>query len=394
MRILILGTTGFIGHAIFNALVREHEIIAGSRSPLEAYPNWRKVDFNTSIDFEILLQDVEMVINAIGIPSGDFHKIQTEIPLQLFQFCKEKEIKIINISAVGAEKNQHLTEFLSSKKITDDFILSETDGKVIYPGIVLGEHAKSSQLFKELSGLPIVPLLGNKELPFVHITQLTETIKHTIIHYNGTPSQQFIVAKPQSLKDVLSALKDKKIKTIKIPLGIVSLLFKLFPNFSLGVFDRNMFILFKRINANDYKPLYETATVYLKENNIRPSNYILKLFTIVAIAFIWIWSGIISLYSWDESLKLMATIGITNQLAPVAIILGSVVDIILGIFVFISTYRSRILQLQILFITIYSLILTFFAFDFWLHPFGPIAKNIPLIVLTYLYYKWDKNYWL
>lgn len=392
MKILILGATGFIGNALFNALVREHEIIAGSRTPLEGYPEWRKVDFQHSVDFPALLQDAELVINAIGIPSGDFKKIQAEIPLQLFQYCKEKGIKIMQISAIGAEKESPVTEFLASKKAADDFVISNTDGKVIYPGIVLGKGAKSSQLFKELSGLPVVPLVSDKAIPFVHIRQLTEAVKNTIDQYSTAPVRQFVVGPAQTLEDVFIAMQNKPVRTVHIPMNMVALLFKFFPGFKLGVFDRNMFALLREIQADDYPPVFdEKATDFLKDNRIKPGNHILKGLALLSISFIWIWSGVVSLYSWNESMNLMAAIGITGRLAAVAIIAGSVADIILGVGVFIRRYRNAILKLQIIFILIYTLILTFLAFDYWLHPFGPVAKNIPLIALIYLYYKLNKQ---
>lgn len=391
MKILILGATGFIGKALFNALISEHEIYVASRSPILGYDKYRKIDFDDSINISELLQDIEMVINTIGIASGDFTRIQTDIPIKIFQECKKKDIKIINISAIGAEKEKPLTNFLVSKKITDEFILNKTSGIVIYPGIVLGENSQSSELFKELSELPIVPLIGNKKIPFVHIIQLVEVIKETIHKYEFSSKQKIVIAEPQTLKEIFIALNNKSITTINVSTKLVSFIFKVLPNLRLGVFDKNMYTLFQEINSLDYKPSFkEKASNYLIYNKINPSNHLLKLYIALSISFIWIWSGMVSLYSWQESKNLMQAIGITNQLSPISIIIGSIVDIVLGIGIFINSYRSFILKLQIFFIVIYSLILTFFAHEFWLHPFGPVAKNIPLIVLIYLYYKWNK----
>lgn len=391
MRILLLGATGFIGKALFHALVSDHEVYAASRSPIVGYDKWRKVDFENLKNIDALLDNVDMVINAIGIASGNYTRVQTDSPLQLFQACKLKGIKIINISAIGAEKEKPLTPFLYSKKITDDYILSQTDGKVIYPGIVLGEEAQSSKFFKELTELPLTPLMGDQKNPFIHVVQLIETVKKTIDQYDSAPAQTFAVAEPETLNAIFRALKGKKIKTISIPLNAASMLFKILPNFKMGVFDKNMFTLLKGINAADYPSIYaRKASEYLAGNKIKPSNHLLLFFIMLAISFIWIWSGIISLYSWQESQYLMASIGITNILASIAIIAGSVIDIVLGISVFINKYKKLILKLQILCIVTYTLIISLFAPDFWLHPFAPIAKNIPLLALIYAYYESEK----
>ena len=104
MRILILGGTGFIGKAIFYTLIskKEHEIFIGSRSQIEGYKNWKKIDFAATNNFEEILQNIDLVINAIGIIEGDFENVQANSPLKLYTICKQKSIKIINISAVGA----------------------------------------------------------------------------------------------------------------------------------------------------------------------------------------------------------------------------------------------------------------------------------------------------
>ncbi|MBK6611394.1 MAG: hypothetical protein IPG29_11030 [Sphingobacteriales bacterium] len=47
--------------------------------------------------------------------------------------------------------------------------------------------------------------------------------------------------------------------------------------------------------------------------------------------------------------------------------------------------------LQLLFIVVYTIIISILAPQHWLHPFGPISKNIPLLALTFLTYKEQKS---
>jgi hypothetical protein len=46
-------------------------------------------------------------------------------------------------------------------------------------------------------------------------------------------------------------------------------------------------------------------------------------------------------------------------------------------------YRiSLVGMIQMSVIVLYTVIITFSQFEQWLHPFGPVSKNIPLIVAT------------
>ncbi|MBK6611393.1 MAG: SDR family oxidoreductase [Sphingobacteriales bacterium] len=336
MRILILGGTGFIGKAIFYTLIskKEHEIFIGSRSQIEGYKNWKKIDFAATNNFEEILQNIDLVINAIGIIEGDFENVQANSPLKLYTICKQKSIKIINISAVGAEKEEPPTDFLRSKKTADEFILTQTNGKVIYPGIVLGEGGQSSKFFKEISTLPLIPLPDDKPLPFVHITQLTGLIEQVINNYDDFPAQIFAVSEPQKMSEVLSFLRKGKSRFLPMPTSLMQLAFTVFPNLSLGIFNKNMFTLFTEINAKDYKPIFDKATNHLVGENIKASHSLLNLLVVFSIVFIWIGTGLVSLYSWDKSLELMSEIGVTNQYAGWFVIAGSLADILLGVGMF------------------------------------------------------------
>ncbi len=158
MNILILGATGFIGNSIFHSLVADHNITIAGRTPIDGYSKWRYADFLKEIDEDSLLKDIDLVVNAIGIIDGDFNRIQSEAPSKLYKACIEKGIRVLHISAIGADKNNPPTEFLSSKKKTDELLLNYNKAKVIYPGIVIGDRGRSSQFFAELAQFPIIPI--------------------------------------------------------------------------------------------------------------------------------------------------------------------------------------------------------------------------------------------
>lgn len=386
MRILILGATGFIGNAVFHSLVAEHDVTIGGRTAIDGYEKWKRVSFSEENNWDKILDGIDLVINAIGIIDGDFDQIQTTTPLKLFAECTKKNIKIINISAIGAEKQEPPTKFLKTKKMTDEFVISSAKGKVVYPGIVLGKGAQSTQLFVELAALPIIPLLTTKSIPVIHISQLSKLIVQIVNAYESYPSRIFAVAQPETLQEILTAIRGRKAYFINIPPFFLNLLFGIFPKMKVGVFNKDMMKLLSFISSDDYKPISEKATAKINSKDLIRSSYIIETLAIFSLSFIWLWSGISSLISWQESEGLMNEIGVKAPYDALFIYAGSFVDVILGLAIFSKKIRNKVLVSQILFIGIYTIILSVFASHYWLHPFGPLSKNIPLIALTlYLY---------
>ncbi len=388
MKILILGATGFIGNAVFLSLVNKHTVTIASRKPIEGYDTWKKIDFLTENDWDNLLEGIDLVINAIGVIEGEIEQIQTSAPSHLYAKCIDKGCKIIHISAIGAEKNNPKTLFLKTKKQIDQLLLTYHKSKVIYPGIVIGKNGKSSQFFAELASFPIIPLLNNKPIPFIHVEQLITCIQEVVTDFENYPSQVFVISKPEPLKDVFSAIKGRKGRFIKISEWLVNLFFFIFPKASVGIFNKATYQLFQDSSVDDYIPLFPKVSEKIDPNQINKSDTLPQLLALLAISFIWIISGVSSLISWDESNNIMKEIGANHSLSILFVWLGSVVDIALGIAIFFKKFRKKVVLLQVITMLTYMFVLSIFAPHYWLHPFGVLTKNIPLLALSfYLYSK-------
>lgn len=388
MRVFILGSTGFIGNAIFHSLVSEHDVIIGSRTPIDGYEKWKYIDFSKENNWDEILVDIDFVINAIGIIEGDFEQIQIKSPIQLFEACVKKGIRIINISAIGAEKENPHIPFLKTKKIADDYLLSYKNSKIIYPGIVLGKGGQSTKFFAEIAQLPIIPLLDCKSPPTIHITQLTKLIKNVVGNFESYPKQIFAISKPESLESILTAIRGNNGVFLKFPSFLINLFFSIFPKVTIGIFNKNMMNMLSSISADDYKPICEEASLKINSVDLIKSNYLPMIFALGTLSFIWIWSGISSIISWDLSYGFMKEIGVNNQYSILFIYLGSIADIILGLAIFWKKKLKQVLVVQIIFIAIYTIILSLLAPHYWIHPFGVLTKNISIIALSiYLFRK-------
>ena len=115
--------------------------------------------------------------------------------------------------------------------------------------------------------------------------------------------------------------------------------------------------------------------------------YFLRPVLRVSIAFLWIWSGLVSIFLFpvEQSYQFLAASGISGNVAPVMLYGLAGMDILFGLAT-LGAYRIRLLiLLQMTVVFLYTLIITITLPEFWLHPFGPVLKNIPLLVTLLVY---------
>ena len=122
-------------------------------------------------------------------------------------------------------------------------------------------------------------------------------------------------------------------------------------------------------------------------NTINQANEVKKLMKAAkySLAFLWIFTGLTSVFFSPEiGYQLLANADITGLSADIAVYAGAILDIVLGLWLMTSFKTKLCCILQISVIAVYTVLLTFIDASFWLHPFGPITKNIPIVVLISL----------
>lgn len=108
----------------------------------------------------------------------------------------------------------------------------------------------------------------------------------------------------------------------------------------------------------------------------------------LSLSFLWLSTAITSaFFARDIGYEVLASGGIYGTLASTCIWAGSALDLFIG-FWLLSGKRLKLCYLvQIVTIIVYTILLSLIEPDFWLHPFGPLTKNIPLLVLIFYLYK-------
>jgi hypothetical protein len=93
------------------------------------------------------------------------------------------------------------------------------------------------------------------------------------------------------------------------------------------------------------------------------------------------------IYPLAESLALIARMGITGPLAVTLVYAGALVDIALGLATLLAGRRRWLWVLQAVVILGYTLMISIWLPEFWLHPYGPVVKNLPILCVLWMLYE-------
>ncbi len=410
LKILLTGATGFIGRHILETLLRHgHEVTAAVRHPEKMATTAVPCDFAKDVTPEDWVERVrgfDVVINTVGIiaqrPGADFETLHHQTPAALFRACEQAGVRrIIQISALGAD-DAAATPYHLSKKAADDVLRSlRLEYLILKPSIVYGEGGVSTALFRALAALPLIPVIGDgrQQLQPIHIDDVANAVAMAV----ETPdiNREIDLVGPRSLgyAEMLSLFRRrlglKKTATFRVPewLAIFGTLL------DEPAVSRDNIAMLKQGNTADAahvsallgRPPKEFASTLLAHPAENAEKLQAKLYFIapllrIVIGLVWIWSGIVSafLFPRPAALQLLSDVGISGSLAVPTLYVASFLDIAIGVLTLTGYHLVRLARLQILVITVYTLILTLLAPYHWLHPFGPVLKNLPLVIAIYV----------
>jgi uncharacterized protein YbjT (DUF2867 family) len=117
-------------------------------------------------------------VNAVGIlremDSSRFDIVHTRAPITLFHACAAAGIRVIQVSALGADAGAATRYFRSKGEADEALLRASRDGVVVQPSLVYGPDGASGRLFMALATLPVIPLpgAGNQRIQPIHLDDL------------------------------------------------------------------------------------------------------------------------------------------------------------------------------------------------------------------------------
>jgi uncharacterized protein YbjT (DUF2867 family) len=430
MNILLTGASGFIGQPLAAALLQAGHVLVcvlrpGGTLPGVLAPPGQlalvELDFASALDRDDwlpLLRGVDMVINTVGIfrehGPQTFERVHTRAPMALFGACVTAGVqRVVQLSALGADIGAG-TAFLRSKKVADDHLLAlPLEGVVVQPSLVYAPGGPSAALFDRLAAIPLLAL-PQGDGPWLQPVHRDDVVAGLVSLANrrtlSDPARRRIVfAGPQALTlaDYLRSLRQqlgftRQARVIRIPRGLFAGLGGFAEKLPGSLVTRDAVDMLLRGNTGDASAFSKLlgrpprpVGQFLQPGQSRASRHEALLRGLVpmarlSLAIVWLWTGIVSagLYPVQESYALLARVGATGWLATLLLYGAALLDFALGAatLLFTARWRRPLWLIQLALIGGYTVIISVFLPEYWLHPYGPVLKNLPMLMLIAFLY--------
>ncbi len=279
MKVLLTGSTGFIGSRLLRALTEAgHDVVCpvrrGNKRQAHA-PNIRLIDLDfakatQASAWASAVQGVEVVINAVGIlqerGSQKFDTLHYLAPCALFHAARDASVRrIIQISALGAD-GQAESAYHLSKKAADDCLTGlGVDAAIVQPSLVFSPGGASAKMFTFIAGLPLIPLpgRGDQGVQPIHREDLTAGVMALLQGPPVTANDHripFVGPRPMTLREYYAQLrkatgKRSAARFVSIPEALISASASAGSHIPGVLLDKDTWGMLKRGTTGDPGPI-------------------------------------------------------------------------------------------------------------------------------------------
>jgi uncharacterized protein YbjT (DUF2867 family) len=421
VNVLVLGGYGLIGEALVRRLLEDgHRVhalgrdirAARTRMPLVT---WLPADMARLVnpaDWTPYLQGIDTVVNAAGaLQDGardDLSAVHHTAVAALVIACEARGVeRFVQISAVGV--GDHAGDAFLSSKARGDWAVAEStlEWTILRPGLVIAPTAYGgTALLRALASFPfVVPaIMPDRMVQTVAVADVAEAVSRAV---NGLLPRGLIADLVEPHAHRLSHV----IQSFRAWLGYPEARMVTLPHWAAMPVRRGADLLGSlgwrsplRSSALDAiergvtgDPDHWRAATGLELQTLEttlgrmPANvqerwfarlWLLKPLILGSLALFWFVSGAIGLVQAEQSVDVLRSRGVEQMPATMAVLIGSLVDLVLGVAVLIRRTAQPALTWMLIVSAAYVVGATLVAPDLWLDPLGPIVKIFPAAVLA------------
>lgn len=417
MRVLVIGATGLIGGHVLQALRAAGVDADGAsrRRPAgAAAQHWIELDFGSMSAVQQwlpLLHGFDAVVNAVGIireaRAGDFDLLHRAAPVALFAACEQLGLRVLQVSALGSHP-QAVTGYWRSKGAAEvDLLGRRMDATIIRPSLVYGDDGASSVLFRMLATLPILmlPAAHGALVQPIHVSDLADVVVR-LLTTQATLPRELAVVGPRAttmagyLADLRRGMQAPAALVLPLPAPVARVAAHLAALAQSSAFTPESLLMLERSadgsNTADAAPAQAVLGRPLRDpvTFARPAQCVTAAWSwgaplvTVAIALMWLITAYVSWFAWPhaESRAWLAACGVPPAWQEPVLLAASVIDAAIGVLLLLRP-RRWLWAAQLALVGGYTALLSVFLPGFWLHPFGPLTKNLPVLALMLLMWR-------
>lgn len=421
MRVLILGATGLIGVHVLRALRADGLTVIGAsrRRPADERPeDWVEMDFGSMAnegDWLPVLAGVDAVVNCVGIirevHAGDFDRLHRAAPVVLFAACERLGVRrVVQMSALGSHPDA-ATGYWRSKGAADaDLLARGLSATVVRPSLVYGEDGASSVMFRMLATLPVLmlPKAHEAKVQAIHVDDLAAVVRKLVTMEGDAPRELAAVGpRAMTMAGYLGALRSgmqaAPSLVLDLPMPIARLVARvaaLIPSSALTPESLRML----EQSADGGNTADAAPVVALLGRSLRdPARFTRPALRIAAawswagplvtmvVGMLWLITAWVSWFGWPhaDSAAWLAACGVPTALQEPMLLAASLMDAGVGVLLLLRP-RRWLWAAQLALAGGYTVIMSICLPTFWLHPFGPLSKNLPLLALMFLMWRASK----
>jgi len=403
MKVFLTGHSGFIGSHLRRELLRAGHDVSAAR-----------VDLRNADAPEVWsphLTGVDVVINAAGVfreaRAGDFRRINVAAPCALFQAAAAAGVRlVVQFSALGADQDAK-SDFHLSKCAADECLRKLPLASIsVQPSLVFGPGGASARLMDMLSSLPLIPLPGQGEqrIQPIHVDDLVEVVIRLIESGEGSGGRRVALVGPRavSLRQYLSILRQGMgigaARFLAVPMPAMRLMARGAGWMPATPVDPQALDMLERGNTADAAdtaaalgraprdPVLFVPPELAGGMSVQARLAWLLPLLRGAIAIMWIWAAVVSLwvYPVQDSYAMLSASGVPAGLLPLALYGAAALDLVLGVLTLVLPRRRLLWLAQIALVLGYTIVIAFRLPEHLSHPFGPIVKNLPILVALWM----------
>ena len=419
-RVLVLGANGFIGSHVAAALASAGwSVRAGARriaEPARRAPgfDWVSADFSrltTAEAWTHILDGVDAVVNCVGVlqdGGGDSTRAaHVDGPRALIAACQAAGVRrLVHISAVGADEAAG-TPYARTKAETERLVeASGLDWLILRPSLVVDRAAfGGTGLIRALAAFPVFsPVVGGDQtFRPIPLGDLCAAVVAAV--KPGAPSRQsWDMPGPQAVTMVETVrlyrgwMGLKPAPVVRVPRALAA------PALAIGD-------LLGRLGWSS--PIRTTAIKQMDHDvagrdsgwaqalDVRSRGFtdflaqtpasvqdvwharlwFVRPVAILTLGLFWLITGLISFGpGWNGALAILHEGGYGRLAGPVAW-WGALLDVVLGLMLFVRPWTARVAIFMCLATVGYLIAATMSLPHYWIDPLGPWLKVLPMMAL-------------